>query len=77
MAISWRLGEVLSAKGITPLELAVRLGVTHPSIYRLAKQARITRITTKKLDAICTAIDCDPGELLTRDMPAPKPKRRR
>jgi DNA-binding Xre family transcriptional regulator len=66
MAIYWRLREVLDEKGITPLQLAGKLGVAHPSIYRLAAQPRITRITTAKLDALCKALDCEPGDLLTR-----------
>ena len=64
MPIYWRLGEVLDEKGVTPLELARALGVKHPSIYRLAKQKQITRITTDLLNRICKALDCQPGDLL-------------
>lgn len=64
MPIYWRLREVLDARGVTPLELARRLGVAHPSIYRLAAQTHVTRITDAKLNAICKALDCQPGELL-------------
>lgn len=64
MAIYWRLGEVLDKKRVTPLELARRLDVSHPSIYRLAKQKQITRITTEMLNAICAALNCKPADLL-------------
>lgn len=66
MPIYWRLREVLDEKGVTPLELAKRLGVKHPSVYRLAAQRHVTRITDDKLDAICKALDCQPGDLLIR-----------
>lgn len=66
MAIYWRLDKVLSEKGVTAWELAHRLGVAHPSIYRLVKQKHITRITVHDgtLDAICEALKCEPGDLL-------------
>jgi putative transcriptional regulator len=82
MAILWRLRAVLDARHITRMELARRLGVEHPSIYRLAAASRITRITTAKLDAICEAVDCEPGDLLVRETAKPakrakaKPRRR-
>lgn len=66
MPIYWRLAEVLDERGMTPLELAKKLGVAHPSIYRLARQKHITRITDDKLDALCKALDCQPGDLLVR-----------
>ena len=65
MPIRWHLQEVLDEKGVTPLELARRLGVQHPSIYRLAAQRQISRITTDMLDRICKALGCEPGDLLT------------
>lgn len=64
MPIYWRLREVLDERGVTPLELAKRLGVAHPSVYRLAAQRHITRITDAKLAELCKALDCQPGDLL-------------
>ena len=66
MPIYWYLGKVLDEKGITPLELARTLRVKHPSIYRLAGQRKITRITSAKLSKLCDALDCEPGDLLKR-----------
>lgn len=57
---------MLDARGMTPLQLARALGVKHPTVYRSAAQRRFTRITEKKLDALCKALDCQPGDLMQR-----------
>jgi putative transcriptional regulator len=64
MPIYWKLREALDTAGMTPLQLAVKLDVAHPTIYRMARQKQITRITTDMLGRLCKALDCQPGDLL-------------
>jgi putative transcriptional regulator len=82
MAIVVRLDDLLHARRMTLTELAERVGITivNLSILKTGK-ARAIRFST--LEAICTALSCQPGDILeyvpdasedTR--PAEAPKRR-
>lgn len=64
MPIYWKLREVLDAADMTPLQLAHALDTHHPTIYRLARQTHVTRITADMLNRLCKALDCQPGDLL-------------
>jgi DNA-binding Xre family transcriptional regulator len=64
MPIYWRLREVLDEKGVTPLELARKLDMAHPTIYRLVRQTHVTRITADMLNRLCGALGCQPGDLM-------------
>lgn len=63
MAIIVKLDDVLYARRMTLTELAERVGLTlaNLSILKTGK-ARAIRFST--LEAICSALDCQPGELL-------------
>ena len=63
MAIRVRLDDLLHARRMTLTELADRVGITivNLSILKTGK-ARAIRFST--LDAICTALSCQPGEIL-------------
>jgi putative transcriptional regulator len=63
MAIIVRLDDMLHARRMTLTELADKVGITlaNLSILKTAK-ARAIRFST--LDAICTALQCQPGDLL-------------
>jgi putative transcriptional regulator len=63
MAILVRLDDVLHARRMTLTELAERVGITivNLSILKTGK-ARAIRFST--LDAICTALSCQPGDIL-------------
>jgi putative transcriptional regulator len=87
MPIVVKLDEVLHARRMTLTELADRIGITlaNLSILKTGK-ARAVRFST--LDAICRALQCQPGDLLdyapdTVEEPAatraaaPAPARRR
>jgi len=82
MAILVKLDDVLHARRMTLTELAERVGVTivNLSILKTGK-ARAIRFST--LDAICTALSCQPGDILEfrpdeaqRDAPAAPQVRR-
>ena len=70
MAIIVRLDELLHARRMTLTELAARVDITlaNLSILKTGK-ARAIRFST--LEAICTALDCQPGDLLAFDATQP------
>ena len=63
MAIVVKLDDMLYARRMTLTELAGKVGITlaNLSIFKTGK-ARGVRFAT--LEAICEALDCQPGDLL-------------
>ena len=63
MAIAVKLDDLLHDRRMTLTELADRIGLTlaNLSILKTGK-ARAIRFST--LEAICTALDCQPGDIL-------------
>jgi putative transcriptional regulator len=63
MRIAVKLDDMLHARRMTLTELAERVGITivNLSILKTGK-ARAIRFST--LEAICDALDCQPGDLL-------------
>jgi putative transcriptional regulator len=63
MAILVRLDELLHARRMTLTELAERVGITivNLSILKTGK-ARAIRFST--LEAICNALECQPGDIM-------------
>lgn len=63
MAIIVKLDDLLHARRMTLTELSDRIGITlaNLSILKTGK-ARAIRFST--LEAICTVLDCQPGEIL-------------
>lgn len=59
-----RLDELLAENGMTLTELADRVGVTVVNLSIL-KNERAKAIRFSTLSAICQALHCQPGELLT------------
>ena len=70
MAIVVRLDEQLHARRMTLTELAARVDITlaNLSILKTGK-AKAVRFST--LEAICTALECQPGDLLAFDPALP------
>ena len=70
MAIKVTLDRILLERRMSLTELADRVGVTiaNLSILKTGK-AKAIRLST--LEAICTALDCQPGDLLTFDPTLP------
>lgn len=64
MAIRVTLDDRLHDRRMTLTELAERVGITiaNLSILKTGK-AKAIRLST--LDAICAALDCQPGDILT------------
>ena len=70
MAILVRLDELLHARRMTLTELSTRVDITvaNLSILKTGK-AKAVRFST--LEAICNALECQPGELLVYDPTQP------
>ena len=66
MAVRVTLDRVLERRGMTLTELSDRVGLTlaNLSILKTGK-ARAIRFST--LDALCRALECQPGELLAHE----------
>ena len=70
MAIIVKLDDLLYARRMTLTELSERVGITlaNLSILKTGK-ARAVRFST--LEAICAALQCQPGDLLAYDASIP------
>lgn len=62
--IRWKLNEVMARKRIRNKDLAKALGITETSIYRLRKTDEMPRLSPERLNGLCAALRCQPGELL-------------
>jgi len=62
--ITFHLDELLEARKITLTELANRVDITLVNLSVLKNdRARAIRFST--LEALCEALDCQPGDLMT------------
>lgn len=70
MAIHVHLDRVLLERGLSLTELSERVGITiaNLSVLKTGK-AKAVRFST--LEAICGALECQPGDLLTFGPDAP------
>ena len=70
MAITVRLDELLHARRMTLTELATRVDITVANLSIL-KTGKAKAIRFSTLEAICVALDCQPGDLLAHDPTRP------
>jgi putative transcriptional regulator len=70
MAIGVRLDDLLHARRMTLTELAARVDITVANLSIL-KTGKAKAIRFSTLEAICIALDCQPGDLLTHDPSLP------
>jgi len=63
-AVEVHLDRILAQRGMTLTELAERVGVTVVNLSVL-KNGRAKAVRFSTLTAICRALDCQPGDLLT------------
>lgn len=64
--IAVHLDDILERRGLTLTELAQRVDITIANMSVLKNgRARAVRFST--LAALCRALDCQPGDLLTYD----------
>lgn len=66
MAIVINLDVELAKKKMSVAELSERIGITPANLFVLKSgRAKAVRFTT--LEAICRALDCQPGDLLAHE----------
>ena len=70
MALVVRLDEQLHARRMTLTELAARVDITIANLSIL-KTGKAKAIRFSTLEAICTALECQPGDLLAFDTALP------
>ena len=70
MAIIVRLDEQLHARRMTLTELAARIDITIANLSIL-KTGKAKAIRFSTLEAICAALECQPGDLLAFDPTLP------
>ena len=70
MAIAVRLDELLHARRMTLTELASRVDITIANLSVL-KTGKAKAIHFSTLEAICMALECQPGDLLAFDPTLP------
>jgi putative transcriptional regulator len=76
--VKTRIVEALAERGLSLYWLAKESGVTYAALWNL-KERRTDGITFTLLDAICKALDCQPGDILVRvegDHPTQETKRK-
>lgn len=63
MHIKVNLDDVMRARGMSLTELSERVGITLANLSNLKTgKAKAIRFTT--LEALCSALECQPGDLL-------------
>jgi putative transcriptional regulator len=63
MAIITNLDVMLAKRKMSVTELAERVGITMANIS-LLKNGKVKAIRLSTLDAICKALECQPGDIL-------------
>ena len=63
MAIYVNLNVVMAQRRISSQELAAQVGITQANLSIL-KTGKVKAIRFSTLDAICKALDCQPGDIL-------------
>ena len=63
MPIILRLDRVMADRKMSLGELASRVGIANVNLSKL-KNGRVSAIRFSTLEAICQALDCQPGDIL-------------
>ena len=63
MAIILRLDRVMADRRMSLNELSEKVGVSNVNLSKI-KTGKISAIRFSTLDAICKALDCQPGDIL-------------
>ena len=63
MAIVVNLDVMLAIRKMSSTELAERIGIT-PANLSILKTGKARAVRFSTLDAICKALDCQPGDIL-------------
>ena len=63
MAIILRLDRVMADRKMSLNELSEKVGVSNVNLSKI-KTGKISAVRSSTLDAICKALDCQPGDIL-------------
>lgn len=63
MAIVVNLDVILAQRKLTSLELSQQIGLT-PANLSILKTGKAKAVRISTIDAICRALDCQPGDVL-------------
>lgn len=63
MAIILRLDRVMADRKVSLKELSEQVGVSNVNLSKL-KTGKVSAIRFSTLDAICKALNCQPGDIL-------------
>ena len=63
MAIILRLDRVIADRKVSLNELSEKVGVSNVNLSKI-KTGKISAVRFSTLDAICKALDCQPGDIL-------------
>ncbi|BBD63264.1 hypothetical protein NIES2109_61140 (plasmid) [Nostoc sp. HK-01] len=62
--IAWRLNEIMAKRRIKNKDLAAALGIDENSVHRLRRTDEMPRLTAERLNGLCIALECQPGDLI-------------
>ena len=63
MPIILRLDRVMADRKVSLKELAARVGIANVNLSKI-KTGKVSAIRFSTLEAICEALDCQPGDIL-------------
>lgn len=63
MAIILRLDRVMADRKISLNDLAAKVGIANVNLSKI-KTGKVSAIRFSTLEAICDALDCQPGDIL-------------
>lgn len=63
--IEWRLHVVMAERRMSPSDLAEKMGVNRVSVSRLKNARSLPRLSEETLNGLCSALNCQPGDLMT------------
>ena len=63
MAIILRLDRVMADRKISLNDLAAKVGIANVNLSKI-KTGKVSAIRFSTLEAICEALDCQPGDIL-------------
>ena len=71
MPIILRLDRVMADRKMSLNELSEKVGVANVNLSKL-KNGRVSAVRFSTLEAICEALDCQPGDILEYEKPQKK-----
>ena len=63
MAIKVNLAKIMADRDISLLALSEKVGITNVNLSKL-KTGKVSAVRFSTLDALCQALDCQPGDIL-------------